>query len=717
MTKSLRYIIYIALFAIPFLALYVDNTLYFPFITGKNFAFRILVEIAAAAWILLAFADRKYRPRFSWTLVLFTALTAWMALADALGQNAHKAFWSNFERMDGWVTLVHIFLLFLVAGSVFTADKLWRKWWLTFLGASALVCGYGLLQMFHLAAIHQGSTRIDASLGNAEYLAGYLLFGIAISLWQALDTKEKRAAWLRYTLFALAALQTLILFQTGTRGTIVGFLGAIVIGTFLWMLEAGKRGRQGALVALVVVVIAAGGFYALRETPFIAKDPILSRFASISLAEMKPRFAIWNMAAQGIVERPVIGWGQDGFNYVFNKYYEPSMYGQEPWFDRAHNLFLDWAIAGGIPALLLYLALFLSAALALYKGTASRAERVMLLSALAAYGIQGLVVFDNLFTYIPFVAVLAMAHAARSKPFSTLERLPEAPAQTLMTVGVPVVSILAIATVWFVNVPSIIAGKSLIVAVSPTFDIGTRFDAFKKSIDTHGFPTQEIREQLIQFTASVAQASNITNDVKTEVATYAVDQMHQELAQAPKDARLHLQLAMMYRSIGDFDSSKKESAIARELAPTKQGVIVEQGIEALQSGDAKTANEFFQEAYLLKKDSDELAGYAAGGKILTNDVAGGKAILMEKFGTTTVDQSILLLAYFQRKDWNDLIPLLVLRAKNLGDITSTFQLAATYQQAGRAAEAVRVVQDYVKLHPEDASQAAAFLSQPVVVQQ
>ena len=62
----------------------------------------------------------------------------------------------------------------------------------------------------------------------------------------------------------------------------------------------------------------------------------------------KSRFQIWGMAIEGFKENPLLGWGQDNFNLVFNKYYDSRLYDQEPFFDRAHNVFLDWLIAGGI---------------------------------------------------------------------------------------------------------------------------------------------------------------------------------------------------------------------------------------------------------------------------------------------------------------------------------------------------------------------------------
>ena len=63
-----RFAVLAPLFIIPFLALYISSDLFFPFITGKNFAFRALVEIAFVGYVVLALADKRYRPQFSWVL-------------------------------------------------------------------------------------------------------------------------------------------------------------------------------------------------------------------------------------------------------------------------------------------------------------------------------------------------------------------------------------------------------------------------------------------------------------------------------------------------------------------------------------------------------------------------------------------------------------------------------------------------------------------------
>ena len=49
---------------------------------------------------------------------------------------------------------------------------------------------------------------------------------------------------------------------------------------------------------------------------------------------------------------------KDTFNYLFNENYNPKMWAHEQWFDRAHNVFLDWLVATGLLGLGFYLLLY-----------------------------------------------------------------------------------------------------------------------------------------------------------------------------------------------------------------------------------------------------------------------------------------------------------------------------------------------------------------------
>ena len=76
--KQLFYVILIGLFAVPFVPFIVSSSLFFPFITGKAFVFRLIVEVVFACYLVLAVRDKDYRPKFSWILV--AVLTFWRLL-------------------------------------------------------------------------------------------------------------------------------------------------------------------------------------------------------------------------------------------------------------------------------------------------------------------------------------------------------------------------------------------------------------------------------------------------------------------------------------------------------------------------------------------------------------------------------------------------------------------------------------------------------------
>ncbi len=701
-----RWAVYVPLFIIPFLPLYVANDLFFPFITGKGYAFRIFVEFALGAYVVLAFAEPKYRPRFSWTFVLYGAFILWMLIADLLGANPNKAIWSNFERMEGWVTLIHVFAFFVVSGSVISVDKLWRKWWLTFIGASALLCAYCLLQLSGAITIHQGGVRVDGTFGNAAYLAAYLLFAAAVTLWQALESK----GWLKYILYVLAAVQIIIIFFTATRGAIIGLVGAAVVGSALWAFEAGGKTRKISLGILVGILVLAGGFYMVRHSPIIQSEPTLARISSIGVSDLTVRATLWKMALQGVAERPITGWGQEGFNYIFNQFYEPSLYAQEPWFDRAHNAFLDWLVAGGIPGFLLFIAAFAMAIRALYKGGASREERILLIAALTAYAIQGLVVFDNLFTYVPLAAILATAHAVSSRPWKKLESMPSASEPTLQ-VALPIAAVATLILIWIVNVPNIAAAAELVRAISiSNSDITPNVVLFQKALGENTYAHQEIREQLVIFSSNIASQQQGTSSALTQLTSFALTEMGKEIAGQPKDARLRLEYALGFRIAGDYPDAIKQIKIAHELSPRKQSILLEEGIDYWQSGDFAKAKIVFDQAYELDTSFDAVLAYAAAGDIAAGDIAGGKKRLMDKVGTTTIDSEPLILAYYQAKDYTDLVLVLEQQVRDQnGSAQAYFRLAAGYAAAGRVADARATIQAAAAQHPEVAAQAADFL--------
>jgi len=197
-----------------------------------------------------------------------------------------------------------------------------------------------------------------------------------------------------------------------------------------------------------------------------------------------------------------------------------------------------------------------------------------------------------------------------------------------------------------------------------------------------------------------------------QVAEAAVVQMEKQVEILPKDARLRVQLATAYRTQGDFESAMRTIKEAQALSPLKQSLILEEGIIALQAQDYEAARAAFMRAYELDTSFDDLAYYAAAGDILAGDKAAAQALLVERFGTTTVDSNIVVLAYYERQDYAEVIPLLRdrMRREPLNE-TPYLQLSSVYAESGRIEEAREVLRALIEVRPETASQVMQLIEQ------
>ena len=706
---AVRWVALGALFLVPLTPLIVANSFFFPFITGKAFYFRIMAEIAVGAWAVLALMDKAYRPRFSWMGVMVIAFVAWMFIADAFALNPLKAFWSNFERMEGWVLLIHLLGYFFAASSVLRVEKKWRAWFLTSLGVAAVVSVHAFLQLGGALPIHQGSTRIDASFGNSAYFAVYLLFNTFIAGWLALTEKH---TWLKYLLLAFAAVEGYLVFMTQTRGTVLGLIAGLLLAALLTALTGSKRVRGIAVASLAIIIVVTGGVYLARDTSFVKHNSTLERVTSVSFKDLDVRLTIWHMAYEGFLEKPVLGWGQEGFNYVFNKYYDPSLYQQEPWFDRAHNVFIDWLMAGGLPAFLLYISFFGLAVYGLWtNSTLSRAERIAITAALAGYAIHNLAVFDNLYSYIYFFTILALIDSQIGRVVPRFEQAGELSESDAGMYAVPIVGVTVLATILMVNVSGMNASTKLIEAISPSANGTSNLAAFEELAAHPPFAMQEVREQLVSFAANNANNPNFSTSTRQKLLTLAVTEMQKEVAAHPEDARLRLQLSYAYRAAGDTKDALDQVKKAASLSPTKEQILTQEGVAEWDAGNVQAARDAFEKAYTLGPQFQDLAAYAAAGQYGIGDDAAAKQTLEEAFGTTTVDSDILALAYYRTKHWNNLIALWNLRVANKPSGDTYFGLAAAYFVAGEKAQAIATINKAVALYPELGAQGKAAIAQ------
>lgn len=630
---------FIAVPFIPFVIL--GQTTFFPYIVGKNFAFRIVVEIMFSAWIVLAFIDPVYRPKINYLLGAFVAFIGIITLAAIFGENPTKSFWSNFERMEGVVTYFHLFAYFIVASTVLTARNFWRPYLNFHLFAGVLMALYALSQLSGAAV----GFRVDGRLGNSSYLGIYAFFNIFLAVFfmvrESFTTSGERVRIVIYG--SIALLQTVVLFYTGTRGAILGLIVGAGLATILVAIFETKKKmlRVGAVGILVTLVFVVGGFIAVRDSAFVKETPLLSRFSEISISNFSKnaRVMVWGMAYEGFKERPLLGWGMENYNYVFNKYYDPNMWGQEQWFDRAHNVFFDWLIAGGLPALLAYISLFACAVYCIWRRADELTvlEKSVLTGLLGGYFFQNLFVFDNITSLIYFGTILAYIesmsrHKAEADSKSKMEsKTPMNKLKvgdedlTFMVSGGAF--IFALVLIYTVNYNGFKQNTTLIRAMTERGGDGPLYNLnlFKDAIAYNSFGTAEAREQLSSFSINAFDQTKGISDTQKQFIALAKSELEKHAFELPKDARYQLFAGSYFAKLGDVEKGLVYLNKALELSPTKQTMLFELGSAYYAKKDMVKTEEMFKRAYELAPEYEQAEKFYL--QILT---ANGKKAEAEK---------------------------------------------------------------------------------------
>lgn len=705
-TKFLRWTVIISLIATIFTPFIVSQSLYFPFIVGKAIFFRVFVEIAFAAWVLLALRDASARPKFSPLMWSFIAFTAVVGVADVFGMNLWKSFWSNFERMEGYITILHLLAYFVVAGSVLASEKLWKLFLQVSVGASVIVSYYGLLQFFGQASVNQGGVRLDSFLGNATYLAAYLLFNVFFAL--ILMAREK--GWLMRSIYgAVIVLNMIVMYNTGTRGSVLGLIGGgLVAALLIAIFEKSDRRRRAVAASFVgVIVVVVGGFLLVKNSDFVQKSPVLSRFASISLYEVKTqaRAYIWPMAIEGFKEKPILGWGQENFNYIFNANYDPRMYGQEQWFDRAHNVLLDWLVASGILGLMAYLSLWVSALYLLWRKVSdtSFSEKAILTGLGVAYFINNIFVFDNTVTYMLFVSVLAFIHFKSTRLVhptgSNVEEIDDADMN--MVAGLVLVCLCL--CMYFINIRVYASGSALIDALRASQGNPVNAEAvistFKKALSYDTVGRSEIVERLIEAVPRI-NTENVSIESRQKYYTLANDAIERQLKNLPGDARYELFSGSFYVLYGMNDLALQHILEAEKLSPTKQTILYALG--SLYTSNKKYAEgiEVFKRAYELEKSNSTALEYYAVALATAGRDSEAAALLKEKTGSSDMTGDSFLQIYVNRGEWSKVVSALISRIKaSPKDMSLRTNLAAAYLQLGNKTAAVKTIKEMIAIDP------------------
>ncbi|MEI2691070.1 MAG: tetratricopeptide repeat protein [Anaerolineae bacterium] len=402
---------------------------------------RSIALVMAAAWLVKALNDgfgrrsgsdgnSEPRPglwqRLRTTPLVLPTLLLVLAylISTAFSLTPRISLMGSYQRMQGtYTTLSYIVIFFLVLGHLRRPEQ-WRRMVHAIILTSLPIAIYGILQHRGLDPLPWGGDvqrRVAANMGNAIFVAAYLLMAFFLTLQRTLlhfgrllRNEEGRssvadAALAGCYLFVLA-VQSLTLLYTQSRGPFLGLLAGLyvfglvgLLGLRAWAkreksLGSGARmvlswswlGMIGLALAglafLVVFNLPNSPLAALRSSPTIGR---LGTALDFQANTARVRTLIWQGAGELVtphaplehpnlsgassvtamqpdavnVLRPLIGYGPEAMWVAFNRFYPPDLAYHEsrnasP--DRSHNETFDSLVITGLLGFVAYMALFIS---------------------------------------------------------------------------------------------------------------------------------------------------------------------------------------------------------------------------------------------------------------------------------------------------------------------------------------------------------------------
>lgn len=290
------------------------------------------LSLAVAVATLLGYAIFELTRRAPQLLPngLFLLLWAQLALASYLAQAPTLA-------QGKLIEFSKTFLIALLMTAMVDSEK--RARWL--LLGTVLSIGFLAFRSNIGILLTLGQTRIYGPGGAFEDNNDYaLLLNLAAPLAFVVGRRESNRT-LRWVCYALSGMMLITVLFTLSRG---GFLGmcAVLIGLAL-------KSRFKVIGLVAVLLIGSVTFVFLPTT-------VVERVGTITTASetdesAKMRFTSWRVCLQIMQDHPFFGVGPRNMLEVFDRYLQTENV------RVAHNSFLQMAVDGGVPALLLFLGL------------------------------------------------------------------------------------------------------------------------------------------------------------------------------------------------------------------------------------------------------------------------------------------------------------------------------------------------------------------------
>ena len=307
-----------------------------------------------------------------------------------LSQNIY----GNFARNTGLITFLSLIIV-MVCASLYVTDILIKG----FLKISSLtifvVSVIGFIQFFGLYEPLKAFNYKDgvfATLGNPNFYSAILGLNTILLLPKLFNKNSSFRNKGFIVIFEIFLLWSIYLTKS-VQGYYLTLIGLVI---FIYLLFINDK-MPILKVIILTFIIALGSVSSLG---FINRGPF-AKFIFIDSVE--DRKYCWDAAFNMIMSKPLFGSGFDSYSDKFRQVRSIEAYnfkGTNQICDTAHNVFLDIAVSGGIPLLLMYLVLLILVVINFFKIITSNQSNKLnicgVFSAWAAFQIQSIISINQI---------------------------------------------------------------------------------------------------------------------------------------------------------------------------------------------------------------------------------------------------------------------------------------------------------------------------------
>lgn len=281
---------------------------YSPFEVPKTWIIIILSGLSTILAIIINRPIKKigYHKKL---LAMIVVLWSWLLMSSVMNGDFWQSWWGNPYRGDGLLTVLAMMSLGL---TLTIMPKLWS--WIAIVNV-----------VMSCLVLLNGQVDFALTMGSSNMLSGYLAVTLPL-----VDNWAKKNKW----------ILILPIMAIGLIGSWGGILIAVVF-VLVKLLSAYPKWMIASLcVGIISVIWMYHHDYQQKALP------------GYIVAESRERILI--KAVIAIQQKPILGWGWTQFGSAFTQIDYPKHFLVDAYVDRTHASILEMGVAGGIPALMLY---------------------------------------------------------------------------------------------------------------------------------------------------------------------------------------------------------------------------------------------------------------------------------------------------------------------------------------------------------------------------